>query len=104
MDLKDVVEKVKYAADEAHSAFHAGHQVVAKRYLNEASETIRKYFDEFGMPAGDVTETAASEQPAQDQPGPEGGAPESPAEPALPATQFLGSNIGQVISSPKPPQ
>ena len=57
MDLIELVEKVHSAATEATLAFRAGHHIVAKRYLNEASEMTRKYFDEFGMPASDVTES-----------------------------------------------
>lgn len=80
MDLKDVVEKVKYDAEEAYSAFHAGHQVVAKRFLNEITVLIKKYFDEMGMPESDVTESATSEKPAATS-------QETPAAPGGPAAQ-----------------
>jgi len=104
MDLKDVIEKVENEAQEAGLAFRAGHHIVAKRYLNEASDTIRKYFDEFGLPAGDVTESTnhaiQDEAQTQTQEPAQGGSgqPEAPGA----AAAALGSANAQV--EPKPTQ
>jgi len=104
MDLKEVIESVNEKAMEANNAFHAGHQIVAQRYLQESCELIGKFFDEKGMSATDVTESATSEKPAEDQ-------KDTPAKvpgAAIPATQFdpaaAAQQIGTGSAEPKPPQ
>lgn len=87
MDLKDVISNVYANAAEAHAAFHAGHNEKAEEYLATIENEIGQYITENPTPAGDVTKSATSEKPADEQ-------TEKPAEvpgAALPATQFVSS-------------
>jgi len=84
MDLKDVVAIAAHTATEAGLAFHAGHHDESEKLLMELMVGLGKYFDEKTTPAGDVTESATSEEPAdelKEWPGEVPGA-------VLPATQF----------------
>ena len=65
MDLKDIIRDVYSNAAEAHAAFHAGHHEVAEKYLDKIGNDIEQYVSEKPLPAGDVTESATSESPAE---------------------------------------
>lgn len=84
MDLHDVLGTVELAYGEAKRAFHAGHHDDSEKLLMEVMLALGKYFDERTTPAGDVTESATSEKPAEEK-------TETPAEApgaVLPASQF----------------
>jgi len=61
MDLKEAIERVKTAAESAHSSFHAGRHEDAENYLFEVEKVVVEYLRMTATPAGDVTETATSE-------------------------------------------
>jgi len=93
MDLREVIEKVKIAAESAHSSFHAGRRDDAERYLYKVGNLVVGCLPVPATPAGDVTESATSEKPAEEhaeKPAEVPGAPAQPAEvgPVLPASQF----------------
>lgn len=56
MNLKDVVETVKVKTLESRLAFNAGHHDTTKNLLGEIRTVIEAYFSEQARPAGDVTE------------------------------------------------
>ncbi len=96
MDLREVIAKVKNIAESAHSSFHAGRLDDAENYLMVEMQTIARYFDGKTTPAGDVTESATSEKPAETLEetqakvsGP--GVHPAVVDPVLPASQFGGS-------------
>jgi len=104
MDLREVIEKVKIAADSAHSSFHAGRRDDAERYLYKVGNLVVGCLPMPATPAGDVTESATSEKPAEEH-------AEKPAEvPAshpIPASYDLGAvgrGVGGSLTDEKPTQ
>lgn len=92
MDLKDVIATCKQEQKEAELAFHAGHHDNAEGHLMAAMLMTGKYFDEKTTPAGDVTESATSETPAENS-------KTTPAQPQGPAAQAAG--IVPFVDHPK---
>ncbi len=99
MDLKDVVANSQVTSAEALSAFNAGHHDKAEGILMAQMIETGEYFGERTTPAGDVTESATSEKPAEtleetqakvSGPGvhPAVIDPDAPASEVLPASQF----------------
>ncbi len=82
MDFKDVVKDVLYKAEDAHSAFHAGHHDVAKGYLDRIGAEIAEFLYPPATPAGDVTESATSEKAGETLPETPAQVPGAPAQPA----------------------
>ncbi len=102
MDLKEIIAKAKNIAESAHSSFHAGRLDDAENYLMVEMQTIARYFDAKTKPAGDVTESTNHENPEADQSEKPAEVPGSKDSPALPASQFLAANVGQVVQGEKP--
>lgn len=93
MDLKDVVQNVRDKADEAHSAFHAGHLDNAEHYLAGIRAEIVEYEKCSSLPGEDVAESATSEKLTETLPETPGEVPGAPVQqvpegPVLPASQF----------------
>lgn len=85
MDLKEMVQSVRDKADEAHSAFHAGHHDNARNYLGQIRTEIQLFLGDLEPFAGNVTESTSHESQEAHQ-------SETPAQAAaavLPATQFV---------------
>lgn len=104
MELKDVVQTVKEKADEAHNAYHAGHQDLANGYLGEARLVIEAYELSSALPGEDVSKAATSETSSEKTPETPAQVPGSPVQPdqagpVLPASQFVKANPAS-----KPPQ
>lgn len=95
MDLKDVVQNAQQNALEASSAFHAGHRDKAERFLMAQMLETGKYFDEKTKPAGDVTESATSEQGAGDSQEKPAQVPGAPAQLDTPAAAAAAQNVGR---------
>ena len=96
MDLREVVAKVKTAAEGAHSSFHAGRLDGAEKYLGEIRLNLEAYFDVPASPASDVTESATTEKDVevpQEKPAEVPGAQEWPgavhSEHAVPPVEQL---------------
>lgn len=104
MDLKDVVQNVKEKANEAHSAFHAGHQDNARKYLAGIRAEIVQFEQENPAPAGEVTESTTSEKPAESPMGRLAGVPGAPATPAQTPGAKIAQAFGGVLTEPKPSQ
>lgn len=98
MDLTELVRNAHERANEALKAFNAGHQDRAEKQLMAQMLETGKYFDQKTTPAGDVTETATSEKPAEipeEKPAEVPGAPAQPAAtPAVRAAQQFGLTPG----------
>ena len=104
MDLKDVIAKVKVGQEEAELAFHAGHHEVSENFLMQAMVLLCKYFDEKTKPAGDVTESATSEKPADEQTETPAEVPDAQAA-AAPGAQAAASQVKPPgLQGEKPPQ
>ena len=101
MDLKDVIEDVRVKAIEAHNAFHAGHGDVAENYLGEISVAIDAYFIKPTTPAGDVTESATSEKPAETQTEKPAEVPGAQVRPAAVVPEKLAQQADNVPESQK---
>ncbi len=95
MDLKEAITSVTDKVTEAHNSFHAGHQIEAQRYLSEISEVVQKYFDEKGMLARDVTESATKEKQAELPGEKQAAVPGAPAQPAVVDPAAAALQIGQ---------
>jgi len=65
MDLREVVERVLNTAKSAYSSFHAGRPADAEKYLYVLEKLVVDYSSMQATTAGDVTETATSEKPAE---------------------------------------
>ena len=91
MDLREVIAKVKTAAEGAHSSFHAGRRKDAEKYLFEITNVIVKCYSVPAMPAGDVTESATNEK----QTGPQKETPAAPGGPAAQAGAVLPAAAAQ---------
>ncbi len=95
MDLREVIEKVKYSAESAHSSFHAGRREDAENHLFAVEKLVVEYLRMPASPAGDVTESAISEKPDEV---PLASAPEVPGAPAQldsPAAAAAAQNVGR---------
>ncbi|MBA7609971.1 hypothetical protein ES703_17174 [subsurface metagenome] len=102
MDLKDVVKNTKDKAEEAHSAFHAGHHDVAEQYLAGIRAQIVEYERAPEQRTEDVTKSATSEKPdevSKETPAKALGAPAQPVSTAA-AAAALGSVNAQEPSKP----
>ncbi len=84
MDLKEIIAKVKNIAESAHSSYHAGRDGNAEEYLGKIRREITAYFEGPAKPAGDVTESATSEKPADEK-------KETPAE--VPGAQVRPAGV-----------
>ncbi|MBA7479195.1 hypothetical protein ES707_14627 [subsurface metagenome] len=102
MDLKEVIAKAKNIAESAHSSFHAGRLDDAENYLMVEMQTIARYFDAKTKTADDVTESPTSETSQEKTKETPAQVPGSKDSPALPASQFLAANVGQVVQGEKP--
>ena len=104
MDLRDVILTVKEKANEADNAYHAGHQDTAKNYLGEIRMVIQAYFAENDTQGDTETPEATSEQASEssnEKPEKDQAKSDSPA---LPASQFLGANVGRTAGDSPPPE
>lgn len=63
MDLKDVVQSIKDKADEANTAFHAGHPEKSNLYFKNIMEEIRSYFAAMSPTEVAALEAFTSEKP-----------------------------------------
>jgi len=104
MDLKEVLSSVTDKVTEANNAYHAGHKEQSILYFKNIMEEIRAYFEQLSPDEVDALAAATSESPEEDQTETPEQNPGEPASEALPATQFLGENVGQVIPGEKPKQ
>lgn len=104
MDLKDVIAKVKNAAESAHSSFHAGRRDDATNYLADIRAVIEAFCEQPETKAGDVTESATTEKPDEV---PKEKLAEAPGA-VLPASQFdraaAARQVGTGAVEPKPPR
>jgi len=100
MDLKDVIELVEHAAQEAGFAFRAGHPETSRVRLADVKIAIDEYFRENPISDSDVTESTSHENPEEHQ----NQKPEQAPGAALPATQFAqdAAALGSVNAQPEP--
>ncbi|MBA7485126.1 hypothetical protein ES707_20661 [subsurface metagenome] len=104
MDLMDVIDNVLTMASKAHSEFHAGRREKAENYLADIGAEIGTYLDEKPTPAGDVTESATSEKPTEDQTEMPAQVPGSPAQPAAVNPAEAARTVGGSLTDEKPTQ
>lgn len=104
MDLKDVLSSVTDKVTEANNAYHAGHTETSILQFKNIMEEIRAYFEQLSPAEVDALAATTSEKPEEDQTEKPEQKQDEPASKALPATQFLGENVGQVIPGEKPKQ
>jgi len=104
MDLKDAITSVTEKVTEAQNAYHAGHPETSILCFKNIMEEIRAYFEQMSPDEVAALEATTHEHPEEVQT--ETQEPDSASKPgtALPASQFLGENAGQVIQSEKPNQ
>ena len=104
MDLKDVVKNTKDKAEEAHSAFHAGHHDVAEQYLAGIRAQIVEYERAPEQRTEDVTKSATSEKPDEVSKETPAKALGAPAQPAASPAAAAAQQIGQGQADQKPTQ
>jgi len=104
MDLKDVVQDVKYRAEEAHSAFHAGHPENAEKELYAIEKLVVEYLRMPATPAGDVTESPTSEKPNEVQTETPAEVPGAPVQPGAVNPADAARSVGTGSAEPTQPQ
>jgi len=104
MDLKDVLSSVTDKVTEANNAYHAGHPEKSHEMFSEIMTELGTYFTQLSPNEVAALAETTSGETAQEKDEQPAQASDSPASQALPASQFLGANVGRTAGDSPPPE